>query len=99
MTTGKRFGENTGKPFHQVIYLIMLKVFKTRTIVATNRGDHWFFLYGFGKNERASIDKDELKFFQEVARELLGFNEHQLVTALAAKEIVEVCDDNDKTEK
>lgn len=32
-----------------------------RTIVATNRGDRWFFMYGFEKNERANIDKDELK--------------------------------------
>ena len=43
--------------------------------------DHWFFLYGFGKNERANIDKDELKVFQEVANERLGFNDRQLVTA------------------
>lgn len=27
-----------------------------RTIVATNRGDRWFFMYGFEKNERANID-------------------------------------------
>jgi Uncharacterized protein conserved in bacteria len=27
-----------------------------RTIVATNFGDRWFFLFGFEKNERANID-------------------------------------------
>lgn len=70
-----------------------------RTLVATNRGTRWFFMYGFEKNERANIDKNELKFFQEVAKELLGFSEHQLATALAAGEITEVCDGNDKTEK
>ena len=35
-----------------------------RTIVATKQGSHWFFLYGFGKNERSNIDKSELRFLQ-----------------------------------
>lgn len=67
-----------------------------RTIVATKMADRWFFLYGFGKNERANIDKDELKVFQEVAKDLLGFDDRQLTTALGAGEIVEVCNDNDE---
>ncbi len=67
-----------------------------RTIVATKMADRWFFLYGFGKNERATIDKDELKMFQEVAKDLLGFDDRQLTTALAAAEIVEVCNDDDE---
>jgi len=68
-----------------------------RTIVATKLAGRWFFLYGFGKNERANIDKDELKMLQEVAKELLAFDERQLATALAAGEIVEVCHANDPT--
>ena len=68
-----------------------------RTIVAAKMADRWFFLYGFGKNERASIDKDELKVFQEVAKELLGFDDRQLATVLTAGEIVEVCNGNDET--
>lgn len=67
-----------------------------RTIVATNLGDRWFFLYGFGKNERANIDRDELKFFQEVAKDLLGFDEGQIAKALSAGEIVEVLHGNDE---
>jgi hypothetical protein len=67
-----------------------------RTIVATKMVDRWFFRYGFGKNERANIDKDELKVFQEVAKDLLGFDDRQLTIALAAGEIVEVCNDNDE---
>lgn len=65
-----------------------------RTIVATKMADRWFFLYGFGKNERANIDKDELKVFQEVARELLAFDDQKLGLALSTGEIVEVCNDN-----
>ncbi|MEX0739721.1 MAG: type II toxin-antitoxin system RelE/ParE family toxin [Pseudohongiella sp.] len=67
-----------------------------RTIVATQMAGRWFFLYGFKKKERSSIDKDELKALQEVAKELLGFDDRQLAIALAAGEIVEVCDDSDK---
>jgi hypothetical protein len=66
-----------------------------RTIVATNLGDRWFFLYGFGKNERADIDRDELKFLQEVAKDLLGFDPGQLQLAIAAGEIMEVSDGNE----
>lgn len=64
--------------------------------MATKMAEHWFFLYGFGKNKRANIYKDELKVLQEVAKELLGFDGQQLATALTAGEIVEVCNGNDE---
>lgn len=67
-----------------------------RAIVATKMASRWFFLYGFGKNERANIDKDELKVFQEIAKDLLGLDDQQLATALAAAEIMEVCDDSNE---
>lgn len=67
-----------------------------RTIVATKLADRWFFLFGFGKNEQASIDKDELKFFQEVAKDLLALSDVQLQVAISAGEMMEVCDDNDQ---
>ena len=66
-----------------------------RMLVATLRAGRWFFLYGFGKNERANIDQDELKVLQEVAKDLLGLDEQGLATALAAGEIVEVPDEHD----
>ncbi len=68
-----------------------------RTLVATQFAGRWFFLYGFSKNERANIDKDELKVLQEVAKELLAFNDEKIATALAAGEMTEVCHDNDQT--
>lgn len=68
-----------------------------RTIVATKMAGRWFFLYGFSKSERSNIDKDELRVLQEVAKELLGFNDRQLAIALAAGEILEICDGDDKT--
>lgn len=66
-----------------------------RTIVATRMSDRWFFLFGFSKNERANIDDDELKVFQEVAKDFLAFNDHQLAAALSAGELTEICDGED----
>ncbi len=57
--------------------------------------DRWVFLYGFAKNERANIDRVELKALQEVAKQVLGFDKGQLETALSAGELLEVCDDNE----
>jgi hypothetical protein len=67
-----------------------------RTVVATKMADRWFFLYGFAKNERANIHRDDLKVLQEVAKDLLGFDDRQLAVAIAVGEIVEVCDGNDQ---
>lgn len=30
-----------------------------RTLVATNKGNRWFFVFGFSKSERSNIDEDE----------------------------------------
>ena len=65
-----------------------------RTIVATKRGRRWFFLYGFEKSDRDNVGQDELKALQEVAKELLEFDDRQLAAALTAGEIVEVTNDN-----
>lgn len=67
-----------------------------RTIVATKRGRRWFFLYGFEKSERSDVDQDELKVLQEVAKELLEFDDRQLAAALTAGEIVEIKNDDAK---
>lgn len=68
-----------------------------RTIVATNLADKWFFLYGFNKNERDNIRPDELRMLQEVAGDLLAFDDDQLTRACAAGEIVELHHGNDIT--
>ena len=67
-----------------------------RVLVAARRAGRWFFLYGFAKNERATIRDDELKALQEIASELLALDERQLAVALAADALVEICDDDDE---
>ena len=61
-----------------------------RTIVATKFGERWFFLFGFEKNERSNIDKDELKSLQQLELTLLSFDASQLETAAIAGQLVEL---------
>lgn len=62
----------------------------TRTLVATGVGDRWFFLFGFAKNERADIDRNELKALREIAKDLLLLDDKQINTALRVGEITEI---------
>ena len=63
-----------------------------RTLVATRRAERWFFVYGFRKNERENVTDIELKALQGLAKELLSLDDSGLIRALAAGEIVEICD-------
>ena len=53
-----------------------------RTLVATNRGGRWFFVYGFAKNDRANIADDELEVLQGIAEQLLVLTDLQLDAAV-----------------
>lgn len=67
-----------------------------RTLVATNRGDRWVFVFGFPKNERSNIDKDEEQALKKLAAHLLSMTADALDKAQRAGEIVEVnCDAQD----
>jgi hypothetical protein len=61
-----------------------------RVLVATKLANHWFFILGFGKSERANIDQDELKILREYAKDLLELNEKQLREAIDQGKIFEV---------
>jgi len=66
-----------------------------RTLVATNRGDRWFFLYGFKKNERANVTDKELEGFKSFAADLMGRSGAQLDTLASIGELEEICDGNE----
>lgn len=53
-----------------------------RTLVATNNGNRWFFLFGFEKNERTNIGPEELKAVQAYAADLLACTDAQLAKAI-----------------
>jgi len=42
----------------------------TRTLLATNRDDRWFFVFGFEKNERENISEIELVTLKKFAKDL-----------------------------
>jgi hypothetical protein len=49
-----------------------------RTLIATNKDDLWIFIYGFPKNERSNIDKDEEQTLKEFAEELLSLTPKEI---------------------
>lgn len=61
-----------------------------RTIVAFRTGRHTFFVYGFAKNERDTIDADELDGFRVLADALQHYGDRQLQQAIEAGELNEV---------
>jgi hypothetical protein len=67
-----------------------------RTLVATNEGNRWIFVYGFPKNERANIDKDEAEALKKLAAHLLSLTALAVTRATEAGELIEVdCDAED----
>ena len=68
-----------------------------RTLVATNKGNRWVFVYGFPKNERANIDKDEAQALKKLATHLLSLTAQAVTRATEAGELIEVdCDAEDQ---
>lgn len=61
-----------------------------RTLVATNKGDRWMFVFGFPKNERSNIDKDEAEALKKLATHLLSLTTQALDTAQRAGELIKV---------
>ena len=67
-----------------------------RTLIATNKGDRWIFVYGFPKNERSNIDKDEEEALKKLAAYLLSLTAQALGKAQRDGELTEVdCDAQD----
>ena len=64
-----------------------------RTLVATNKGNRWFFVYGFEKNDRANITDDELEALKDIAEELLARTGRQLDEAVQDGSLQEICHD------
>lgn len=67
-----------------------------RTLIATNKGNRWIFVYGFSKNERSNIAKDEEEALKRLASELLSLTPQAIEKAKSAGELMEVnCDAED----
>src|SRR5882724_1718937 len=62
-----------------------------RTLIATNRGDRWFFVYGFAKNDRANISTKELEALRLYAADLLRLSVAQLDAQAIGEQLQEIC--------
>lgn len=62
-----------------------------RTLVATNKGSRWFFVFGFEKNERANVSDEELEGLQAIAADLLTRTGQQLDQAVVDGALQEIC--------
>jgi len=63
----------------------------TRMLVATNKDDRWFFLFGFRKNERSSITKTELEALKTLGSEFLKRSGAELDSMVKARVLEEIC--------
>jgi len=65
----------------------------TRTLVATNKGNRWFFVFGFEKNERANVSAKELEALQAIAADLLKLSSAALDANVENEALQEICHD------
>ena len=65
----------------------------SRTIIATNMNDRWFFMFCYLKKDTANISRDDEENFKELARILLGLSEQQILEAVAMQKM-EIIDES-----
>jgi len=65
-----------------------------RTLLATNRGNRWFFLFGFEKNDRANISTEEKEALQSIAQDLLARTGKELDAQVEDGTLQEICNDH-----
>lgn len=63
-----------------------------RVLLATNRGERWFFMFGFLKNQRSNISPCELEALRELAGDLLDLNERQIDAQTKSGALEEIID-------
>jgi hypothetical protein len=61
-----------------------------RSIILFRRQATAFFVYGFAKNDRDNIDRQELRAFRLLAAEMLAMDEKALMAALKNGTIMEI---------
>jgi len=67
----------------------------TRTLVATNLGYLWFFMFGFEKSEKDNITKKEKEALQLTASDLLKLTPTQINSLIKNGQLKEICNDQE----
>lgn len=66
----------------------------TRTLVATNKDNRWFFVFGFEKNDRANVSAKELEALQAIAADLLKLSSTEFDAHIEDDALQEICHDS-----
>ena len=66
-----------------------------RTLVATNKGSRWFFVFGFEKSERANISAKEVEAVQRIAADLFRLSSSELDAHVNTEALKEICHDSE----
>lgn len=61
-----------------------------RTLIAYNKGNIIFFVYGFSKSEKDNIDEKELQALKGYASELMSYKKQELNIAVKTEKLIEV---------
>jgi hypothetical protein len=61
-----------------------------RTIIVFNPDDRAIFLFGFGKNEKDNLDKNELLYFKKLGKDLLALDVQQIEQAISKNVLSEL---------
>jgi hypothetical protein len=64
----------------------------TRVLIATNKRDLWFLIFGFEKNQRDNISGKELQALQAYAADLLKLSSADLDNHVRNEALQEICD-------
>jgi hypothetical protein len=67
-----------------------------RTVLATNKNDRWFYVFGFQKNARSNINSEEKEALKLLANDLLTMSTAALDSACQRDELQEICHENEK---
>jgi hypothetical protein len=65
-----------------------------RTLLATNRADRWFYMFGFEKNELANISAQELQALRMLSGDLLSLSAASLDTWVKSATLQEICNED-----
>ena len=63
----------------------------SRTLIATNSRNRWFFVFGFAKSQRANINQRETEALKKLTRDLLELTETQIERYLTSHFLLEIC--------
>lgn len=70
-----------------------------RTLITHRVSDHFFFVYGFGKNDADNIEDEEEKALKKLAKVFGGFTQDQIDKSIADGALIEIEEPDDENDE